>query len=563
MKLWKVFAISLLAAACSTNTGSGPAAVEADGVLFQKMSVEKMPNLNHSRGGHFMICINGEPTVFGGHTDGFVMEKTAEYFKDGKWTEIQMLYPHDFGFALKLPDGKVMLGGGAAENFGIGQSWGVEIYDPETHSFTPAGIFERKRTGASAMAFKDGRVIISGNWYHDDDIEEYLPGKGFSFVKPVAVHRNLPYILQTDSSQAIVFSSQGVRGDTVDVIVDRLNGEPFEAPLLKGWKVLSIFDPSNTSDLSIGDYTYLIHVVRKTDGQDAIMKVAGEHFSILETENPLPMQGIDRSPISWGLKIKVNRKKRNAVMMGRDSSFRYYLAQINYDATLDGGKASIDLFYAENPSDNVISDESWDMMDDGRIIFAGGNSLDIKARPAAQDNFKTNSNVYVFSTQPRENNASTPWLWFVSGLLIVVGCIILAYKLLSKKPGEDDIDTPETAKKSRQELQEQISKLIEEKELFKKKDIRISDIASELATNRTYISLIVNSSLGTSFSDLINSYRIEYAKKLMTEHPEMSHTEVAEESGFSSRTSFLRTFKSKMGQSPTEWKQSLRQDSQS
>ena len=247
-------------------------------------------------------------------------------------------------------------------------------------------------------------------------------------------------------------------------------------------------------------------------------------------------------------------------MLGLDNCHRYYLAQINYDATLDGGKASLERFYAETPANIIIADESWDMMEDGRIILAGGVSFNEDSLSRVTTNFKTNGDVYVFSTQPQDNNASTPWLWFGSGLLIVVGCIILAYKLLSKRPEEEDVATPETVKKSRQELQEQISKLIEEKELFKKKDIRISDIASELATNRTYISLIVNSSLGPSFSDLINNYRIEYAKKLMTEHPEMSHTEVAEESGFSSRTSFLRTFKSKTGQSPTEWKQSIRKN---
>ena len=557
MKFWKAFAISLLAAACSTNTGDGPAAIEVDGVVFQRMSVETLPNLNHNRGGHFTICLNGEPTVFGGHTDGFILDQTAEYFKDGKWTEIQMLYPHDFGFVVKLPDGKMMLGGGAAENFGIGQSWGVEIYDPETHSFTPAGILERKRTGASAMAFKDGRVIISGNWYHDDDIEEYLPGKGFSFVKPVAVQRNLPSILQTDSSQAIIFSSKGVRGDTIGITVDRLYGEPFEEPLLEEWKVLSIYNPSNSSDYSIGDYTYLIHVIRKADGQDAIMKVAGEHFSLLETEKPIPLQGLDGLKITWGLKIKVNRKKRTAVMMGVDEKSRFYVAQINYDATLDGGKASLNLYYSDIPMETPVVDECWDIMDDGRIVFAGGNSLDLKTQPAGQDNFKTASNVYAFSTQPHANGTSTPWLWFGSGFIVVVGCIFLAYHLMrNKSREEEEADTSEAAKKSKQELQEQISRIIEEKELFRKKDIRISDIASELATNRTYISLIVNSSLGTNFSDLINSYRIEYAQKLMTEHPEMSHTEVAEESGFSSRTSFLRTFKAKTGMTPTEWKES-------
>ncbi|MBQ6311378.1 MAG: helix-turn-helix domain-containing protein [Bacteroidales bacterium] len=562
MRLWKAIVISLLVAACSSEKGSGPATVEVDGVVFHRMSVERLPDLNHKRGAHFMVCLNGEPTVFGGHTDGFVMEQTAEYYKDGRWVEIPMLYPHDFGFAVKLPDGKVMLGGGAAENFGIGQSWGVEIYDQETHSFNPAGILDRKRTNATAMAFGDGRVVVSGNWHADDNIEDYLPGRIFSPVKPVTVQRNLPYIFQSDSSQAIIFSSMGVLGDTLGGTVDRLTGEPFEVPLMEEWTLNCCTGITSFNNFSIGDYTYLIHGKRKADGQDAIIKVAGEHFSPLDMEQELPVLGIDGESISWGHKIRVNRKGRTALLMGFGNKNHYYFAQINYDATLDGGKASLELFYAEDQAEPFMGDESWDIMPDGRIILAGGISFE-ENTVLISNNFKTNSIVYVFNTQPVESGSSPLW-WFISGFIVVVGGIVLAYRLLVRKPEEDEAsDVSESAKKTRLELQEEISRLIEEKELFRKKDIRISDIASELATNRTYISLIVNSSLGTSFSDLINSYRIEYAKKLMTEHPEMSHTEVAEESGFSSRTSFLRTFKAKTGQSPTEWKQSLRQDSQS
>jgi len=556
MKTWLMFAISLLAATCSTNRESGQAAVEVDGGVFRKMEVEKLPSLNHSRGGHAVLCINGEPTVFGGHTDGFVRENTAEYFKDGKWTEIQMHYPHDFGFAARLPDGNVMLGGGAAENFGIGQSWGVEVYDPKTHTFKATGVLDSKRAGASAMSFENGRVIVSGNWYRDDCIEEYIPGRGFSLVKPVTVHRSKPHILQTDSSNAIIFASEDIRGKEIAGCVDRLIGEPFEVPLLEEYLV---FNHDCFQENSIGDYTHLIRAKRKADGQDVIMKVAGEHFSILDMERPIPSQGIGGDKIGWSYKIKINRKKRNATLFGAGGGNYFYIAQINYDATLDGGKASLELFYADNQGDCYITDNSWDMMEDGRIILCGGVTAEKKGDSIVQDNFRTSQDVYVFSTQPQVKPATSPWLWFCSGILVVAGCIFLVYRLLARKSGEEeDIGTSEAAKKSHQELQEQISKLIEEKELFKKKDIRLSDIASELATNRTYVSLIINSSLGTSFSDLINSYRIEHAKKLMAEQPKMSHSDIAEQSGFSSRTSFLRTFKAKTGMSPKEWKESNR-----
>ena len=93
-----------------------------------------------------------------------------------------------------------------------------------------------------------------------------------------------------------------------------------------------------------------------------------------------------------------------------------------------------------------------------------------------------------------------------------------------------------------------------EEELFKQPDLRITDIAARLATNRTYISAIVKSLSGDNFSNMINGYRIRYAQKLMLEHPEKSVTEIAEESGFSSRSAFYRNFKEMTGMSPAEWK---------
>ena len=538
MRPWITFAISLLAAACTQTKVFEQEAVEVGGERFLKMAAERLPDLNQPRGGHCIVNLNGEITVLGGHTDGFILLKTAEYLKDGKWVEVPMLYPHDFGFSVKLPDGRIMIGGGCAENFGIGQSWGTEIYDPKTHAFEPSGVLDRKRTGCSAIAFPDGRVLVTGNWYADDDMEIYEPGKGFSFKKPVSVQRGSPLILQTDSSGAIVLSYLGNRGDTCQMLADRLDGEAFKIPLLNEWSIflpMSFYDP------------------RKIDGRFGILKISGEQFSLLNMEKPLPEKGIEGDSLAWGQKIQVNRQTRKAYLTGYDLKRNFYVAEIDYDATLDGGKASSILYYSDILKDFSLNDESWDLLGDGRIVLAGGCFFGESGEALVTDNFKTNSCVFAFSTKPAEST-SYPWLWFACGAFVVIGCIFLAYRLLSKKPEEvSDIDTSEVAKKSRQ-----ISKLIEEKELFKKKDIRLSDIASELATNRTYVSLIINSSLGTSFSDLINSYRIEHAKKLMAEQPKMSHSDIAEQSGFSSRTSFLRTFKAKTGMSPKEWKESNR-----
>ena len=81
-----------------------------------------------------------------------------------------------------------------------------------------------------------------------------------------------------------------------------------------------------------------------------------------------------------------------------------------------------------------------------------------------------------------------------------------------------------------------------------------SGVASELATNKTYVSAILNSLSGEKFTSLITRYRIEYAQRLMREHPDMLLDDVADESGFSSRTTFFRSFKALTGMTPQEWK---------
>jgi YesN/AraC family two-component response regulator len=60
--------------------------------------------------------------------------------------------------------------------------------------------------------------------------------------------------------------------------------------------------------------------------------------------------------------------------------------------------------------------------------------------------------------------------------------------------------------------------LIVTEQLFLKQGIRISDIASMLETNRTYVSRLVNNTYNMSFSDYINTLRIDYAEQYLIHH---------------------------------------------
>lgn len=137
-----------------------------------KIEVDQLPDLNIPRAGHKVLVAGGEYVVFGGHTNGFVPTQTAEYFRDGEWHVMQMTYNHDFGTVILLKSGKVLLAGGVAENIGVGQTYTTELYDPQSHTFDGFGSMNIKRAKASALELDSGKVVVAGNWYHDDGIEQ-------------------------------------------------------------------------------------------------------------------------------------------------------------------------------------------------------------------------------------------------------------------------------------------------------------------------------------------------------------------------------------------------------
>ena len=499
--------------------------------------------MNTSRGNHRAIVIGDEIVILGGHTEGFKPVETAEYYADGSWHTISMLYPHQNGFAAKLQDGQIMLGGGSAEAFGIGQSFGAEIYNPKSHTFSPVGIMTKKRTLSSALTLPDGRVIIAGNWYAVDSYETWSASGGFVPGEPLSPGWSAPFILSVSGDDIIVFGPFDTYGNDISGIVKHINGETDTVPLLERWKLSHnyFYFPE---DYQIDDYTYMLSALNQSTDQAAIIKMDNGEFSLFEMENPLPAQGPDGNPIQWG-NIQVDRPAGLIWMHGFASKTgRIYFARINYDSK------SVTYYYADNPGGFPTGCAR--LMSGGRMLLSGGLGWNKDAYPVQVDNFKTYSSVYIFHTE-RLNRSVVPF-WIIIIAAVVITGIILAV-LLRKRENKDTV--PASTEDNRLNLMNQISALIEEKELYRRKNIRITDVASELATNKTYVSILLNNLSGESFTTLITRYRVTYAQKLMSEHPDMLLDDVADQSGFSSRTTFFRNFKAVTGMTPQEWKKTI------
>ena len=95
---------------------------------------------------------------------------------------------------------------------------------------------------------------------------------------------------------------------------------------------------------------------------------------------------------------------------------------------------------------------------------------------------------------------------------------------------------------------------LEKEKPYLNPDFQLSDLRQVLPLNRSYLSRFINSAYGCSFYQWVNGLRIEEAKRLMIEQPELKIQDVAELCGFSNQKVLWRTFVNETGMSPSEWK---------
>jgi len=84
-------------------------------------------------------------------------------------------------------------------------------------------------------------------------------------------------------------------------------------------------------------------------------------------------------------------------------------------------------------------------------------------------------------------------------------------------------------------------------------NLSINDVASELYTNKTYVSKALAVHAGMNFCQFVNSYRIRYAVAHFKQDPTQRVVEMAQSCGFRTVSSFTVSFRMIMNSSPGEW----------
>jgi AraC-like DNA-binding protein len=123
------------------------------------------------------------------------------------------------------------------------------------------------------------------------------------------------------------------------------------------------------------------------------------------------------------------------------------------------------------------------------------------------------------------------------------------------EPGEESM--PEsTVNESFSTLDSRIAQWIADKQ-FTKQGITIKDTAQQLNTNRNYLSAHINQNKNKTFREWINFLRIDYAKSLLAENPEMELWKIAERTGYTDSKYFSTQFKHLTGKTPVEFRNVL------
>ena len=350
-----------------------------------------IPRLSHST-----FIINGELTVVGGHTSGFVPTKTAEYFKDGEWHALpDMTAAHDMPFTVALPDGRFLIGGGCSGGGGTGQSTEVDVYDPSERAFSAFAPLSNARTLSHAAVIGD-KILVSGNWYRGDSMETWSDGfEAFSHASDVSQGRYNPYIFPTGADNAIVFSAYDTHGSAFsDIIVDRLSGDPYTPALFETWRPVGLGSNWRPADCAVGDNQYLIMVIRKDASGNqggAVALVDGENISLLPTNYEIPTY-CEFGDIYFAGPVLADRSKKVAYAFGSTgggTDVVCYVLKIEYADALAGGRAKMTMYYTDKIASfpGAGGQSGIVLMPDGRVMVAGG---------IYNSNFSPFSTVYAF-----------------------------------------------------------------------------------------------------------------------------------------------------------------------
>lgn len=153
---------------------------------------------------------------------------------------------------------------------------------------------------------------------------------------------------------------------------------------------------------------------------------------------------------------------------------------------------------------------------------------------------------------------SISWALFA---VVYVRCItsgpIISFTSSGAPVGEKDIEScaylPESARSNYKQMYDKICRVMETSKMYLDPSCSMTDLVSEVASNKSYVSKLVNVCTGLNFNQFINRYRVNYARDQFLRNPELKVKDLAMMSGFRSEVTFIMAFKLFYTDTPGLW----------
>lgn len=136
---------------------------------------------------------------------------------------------------------------------------------------------------------------------------------------------------------------------------------------------------------------------------------------------------------------------------------------------------------------------------------------------------------------------------------LFINSVVHTHKLLTTKP---EVTKDKVDEKLTDTAIQKVQQGMEIQKLFLKQNLNIDEFSKRINLPVKEVSAVINKHYGTNFFEFMNSYRVEEAKRLLSDnqHADMTVMDVLLHAGFNSKSAFHRFFNRLVGMSPTEYR---------
>ncbi|HEX7756118.1 MAG TPA: AraC family transcriptional regulator [Niabella sp.] len=144
---------------------------------------------------------------------------------------------------------------------------------------------------------------------------------------------------------------------------------------------------------------------------------------------------------------------------------------------------------------------------------------------------------------------------FLSASLYYLSVISIQYPDVVTEPLPFSAKKPDDEKSAK--IVQQLRELFEKEKLYRVPDLTIQDLAKKMNLSVASLSYTINTVLKMNYRDFVNDYKISAVKEMLhnKNYQNLSMLGIATEAGFASEASFYRIFKTKVGMSPKEFRE--------